>query len=256
MSNDYAASYEPEVGVFADCSPEVAFLDQVFRTYGAGGVTRVVDIACGSGSAVLELARMGYRCAAADIDPDMLAMVGLAAAEHGLPVTLHPVDLRQLRLDGTFDAALNMFCSFQNVLFAADEQLGFLRGVAALLAPGGLFVIELLPEENNLRRFPPGQRFPVHSARQPDGSTLTVSSESRITSDTAKDIVFLYETVWPDGSAACEEIVSPIRRVYLDEFSGLCQAAGFQQVAAFGDRDLGAPFGEDSARLVAVLRKA
>lgn len=254
MSNDYAEIYERDVGAFTARSRETTFLDQMFRDHGAG-VTRVVDIAGGPGSHILELARMGYRCAAVDIDPDLLAIVGRTAAEHGLPVSVHPVDMRRFRLDGTYDAALNLFLSFQNVLFEPEEQMCFLRGVAALLAPGGLFVIELLPEENSLRRHPPGQRFPIHSARQQDGSTLTVTSTNRIVSDTAKDIVLLYETVRPDGSVEREEIVSPIRRVYLDEFAALCEAAGFQQVAAFGACDPGVPFAEDSNKLVAVLRK-
>jgi SAM-dependent methyltransferase len=254
VTDDHAESYERDFGFFKDYSREAVFLNHVFRDHGAE-VRRVVDIACGPGSHILELARMGYRCAAADIDPDMLAIVSRAAAEHDLPVTVHPVDMRQFRLDGTYDAAINMFYSFQNVLFAPEEQLDFFRGVAALLPPDGLFVIELLPEENNLRRYPPGQHFPIHSARQQDGSTLTVTSTNRITSDTAKDIVFLYETVRPDGGVEREEIVSPIRRVYLDEFSALFQAAGFQQIGAFGECDLGVPFAEDSAKLVAVLRK-
>jgi SAM-dependent methyltransferase len=254
VSDEYGEIYERDVGAFTAYSREATFLDQMFRDHGAG-VTRVVDIAGGHGSHVLELARMGYRCAAADIDPDLLAIVGRTAAEHGLPVTIHPVDMRQFRLEGTYDAALNLFHAFQNVLFEPEEQLRFLRGVAALLAPGGLFVIELLPEENNLRRYPPDQRFPIHSARQQDGSTLTVTSTNRIVSDTAKDIVFLYETVRLDGSVEREEIVSPIRRVYLDEFAALCQAAGFQQVAAFGACDSGVPFADDSAKLVAVLKK-
>lgn len=254
MSDDYAEIYERDVGAFTARSREATFLDQMFRDHGAG-VTRVVDIAGGHGSHVLELARMGYRCAAADIDPDLLAIVGRTAAEHGLPVTVHPVDLRRFRLDGTYDAALSLFQAFQTVLFEAEEQLRFLHGVGALLAPGGLFVIELVPEENNLRRHPPGQRRPIHSARQQDGSTLTVTSTNRIVSDTAKDIVFLYETVRLDGSVEREEIVSPIRRVYLDEFAALREAAGFDQVATFGACDPDVPFAEDSAKLVAVLRK-
>ena len=255
MSDDYAETYERDVALFKDHSREAVFLDQVFRAFGAG-VTRVVDIGCGPGSHILELARMGYRCAAVDIDPGMLAMVERAAVEEGLPVTTHPVDMRQFRLDGPFEAALNMFHSFQAVLFEPEAQLCFFKGVAALLPAGGLFVIELLPEENALRLHPPGQRFPIHSARQQDGSTLTVTSMNRITGDTTKDIVVLYETARPDGSVEREEIVSPIRRVYLGELAALFRAAGFQQAGAFGDCDTGIPFAEDSSKLVAVLRKA
>ncbi|NJL07321.1 MAG: class I SAM-dependent methyltransferase [Methylacidiphilales bacterium] len=254
MPNDYAASYERDFGFFKDYSREAVFLDLVFKTYGMG-VARVLDIACGPGSHIVELARMGYRCAAADIDPEMLARTRDAGAEHDLAIETHVADLRNFRLSGRFDAALNMFYSFQNVLFAPPQQLSFFQSVAALLAPGGLFIIELLPEENNLRLYPPGESFVTHRAVQEDGSTLTVTSTSRIIDETRKDIVFLYETVLPDGTFEHEELISPIRRVYLAQFEALCAAAGLARVAAFGACDPDVPFTDDSARLVAVLKK-
>lgn len=255
MTHDYAASYERNFGFFKDYSREAIFLDHVFKTFGTG-VERVIDIACGPGSHIVELARMGYRCAAADIDPAMLARTQGAAAEHGMTIETHVADMRNFRLSGRFDAALNMFYSFQNVLFAPQQQIGFFQSVAALLRPGGLFVIELLPEENNLRLYPPGESFVTHRAVEEDGSTLTVTSTSRIVDETRKDIVFLYETVLPDGTFEHEELISPIRRVYLPQFEALCAAAGLVQVAAFGACDSDVPFTGDSAKLVAVLEKA
>ena len=255
MSNDYAQSYERNFGFMKDYSREAAFLDRVFKVHG-DEVNNVLDIACGPGNHIRELAHMGYRCAAADIDPEMLAMTQRAAEDEGVRIAAHVADMRDFQLDGTFDAALNMFYSFQNVLFSADEQARFFKGVSALLPKGGLFVIELLPEENNLRQYPPGQSFVTHRAREDDGSTVTVTATNRILDETTKEIVFRYETAWPDGSVEHDEMISPIRRVRLAEFDHLVAAAQFERVGAYGDCDLDTPFGEDSAKLVAVLKKA
>lgn len=254
MPGEYVETYRQTFGFFKDYAREAVFLDRVFKTHGAN-IGSVVDIACGPGSHIVDLARLGYRCTATDIDPDMLDATQRAAAEQGVGVTTLTVDMRDFRLDVACDAALNMFYSFQNVLFSPAEQLGFFRGVATLLPAGGLFVIEILPEENNLRRYPPGERFVTHSAREDDGRILTVTSTNRILDHFTKEIVFDYATVHPDGGVEHEEFVSPIRRVRLAEFADLTTAAGFRQVAAYGDCDLDISFTDDSAKLVAVLRK-
>jgi hypothetical protein len=176
--------------------------------------------------------------------------------DEGVRIATHTVDMRDFRLEATFDAALNMFYSFQNVLFSTDEQMQFFKGVSALLPKGGLFVIELLPEENNLRQYPPGQSFVTHTAREVDGSLVKVTATNRIIDETTKEIIFLYETTWPDGTIEQEEMISPVRRVWLAKFDELIGTARFDMVGAYGDCDQDTTFGEDSAKLVAVLRKA
>lgn len=254
MTSDYVETYEQSFGFFKDYPREAAFLDEVFRRHGTG-IARVLDIACGPGHHILELARLGYACCAADIDPEMLQEVQHSAASRGLSVDTCAVDIRDLRLNERFDAALNLFYSFQNVLFSTDEQRHFFRNVAASLRPGGLFVIELLPEENNLRAYPPGRSFLIHEDRGQDGSVLKVTSMSRLVDDLVKEIVITYETVGADGSREREEFVSPIRRLHLAEFAALVEDAGLRQVAAYGSCAITDPFNDDSRKLVAVLQK-
>lgn len=254
MTSDYVETYEASFGFFKDYPREAAFLDEVFRNYGAG-IASVVDIACGPGHHILELAGLGYACCAADIDPEMLQEVQRAAASRGVTLDTCEVDIRDLHLAKRFDAALNLFYSFQNVLFAPDEQRHFLRSIAASLRPGGLFVIEVLPEENNLRVYPPDQSFVIHEDRRQDGSGLKVTSTSRLVDEQVKEIVISYETSGADGTREYEQFVSPIRRLYLAEFAALVDEAGFRQVGAYGSCAISDPFNEHSRKLVAVLRR-
>ena len=255
MMHDYAGEYERSFGFFKDYSREAAFLDRLFKLH-HGGISRVLDIACGPGSHIVELARMGYQCAATDIDPEMLEMTQRRAAKHGIRVETFPGDIRRFRIAERFDAALNMFYSFQNVLFTHQEQTDFFQAVAAILPHSGVFVIEIMPEENNLRLYPPGSRTLVHESREENGDVLVVTSSSRIRDEEVKEIVFSYETTHPDGEVEVEEFVSPFRRVRRKDFENLVEIAGFRMVGAYAGCDMDAPFTEDSAKLLAVLQKS
>ena len=252
--NDYVENYKRNFGFFKDYSRESRFFDQLFQHHGSG-VKRVVDIACGPGSHILELASMGYECAAADIDPDMLLLTRQAAQEKGVSIDTFEADMRDFSLDGCFDVAVNMFYAFQNVLFSKAEQLAFFQGVAGSLNAGGLFIIDLLPEENNLRLFPPGQRFSIHRDEQEDGTVLTVSSTNRIVDERVKEIVFLYETLHPNGESESREVISPICRVGMDAFHGLVSDSGLNVAGLYGDFDIESPFDDESSKLIAVLQK-
>jgi cyclopropane fatty-acyl-phospholipid synthase-like methyltransferase len=255
MLNDYAEDYSQNFSFFKDYTKEARFLDQVLARHGTQ-VQRLLDIACGPGSHIVNLAAMGYECDAADIDPDMLLLTEQAAADRTVSIRTHTADMRQFQLQGNFDAALNMFYAFQNVLFDDMEQTAFFRGVSDLLAAPGLFVIDLLPEENNLHLFPPGTHFPVHHSEQDNGTTLTVTSTNRVLSDKVKEIVFHYATTQQDGTSETREIVSPIRRVYLEQFHELLANTGFTLVGQYGDFDIDHPFDAESSKLIAVLQKA
>lgn len=103
----------------------------------------VADLACGTGTMTLLLAKKGYDMLGADISPDMLAEAREKLAKAGRSDILFlQQDLRALDLYGTVDAAV-CACDGLNYLLTEDD-LGLAFGrVALFMSPGGVFIFDM-----------------------------------------------------------------------------------------------------------------
>lgn len=254
MSKDYADAYDRTYAFFKDYSQEAGFVRDAIRAFRPAART-VLDIACGTGTHIIELARMGFVVAGLDLDPDILQVARRKAQAQEVAVELFQGDMRAFQLPRRFDVAINMFYSFQNVLYTEEEQINCLRAIHQALHDGGLLILEILPEENNLRQYPTGQVFLVHQEEQGDGSELIVTSENRIVDQELKEIIFTYKTQKDGETIKVEEIVSPLRRMYVKQVPSRFAQGGFRIVRQFGDCDLRVPFGPESRKLVIVAEK-
>lgn len=254
MPDDYAQTYDQTSSHFKDYVQEARFLHDLIRRLRPRAQT-LIDIACGTGTHLLELARRGFHCIGVDIDPGMLAVARDKARDQGLTVRLVAGDMRDFFLKAAADIAINMFYSFHNVLYTAAEQIRCLKAIRRVLNPRGLLLMELLPEENNLRLYPPGQVFEVSRTPREDGAVLRVYSESRILDREMKEVIFTYETLKGDLVIHRERHVSPFRRMYLEDLEPLLAQGGFRILERFGDCDLRAPFTGESRKLVLAAEK-
>lgn len=138
------------------------------------GAQAVLDAACGSGGHALWLAQQGYRVAGADISPAMIQLARQKAADAGLDVPFVVADLADLppcppslrgkgesnvpslRGEGLregFDAVLCLGNSLPHLLTQA-ELVAALRGMADVLRPGGLLVLQNLNYDLRWQRQP------------------------------------------------------------------------------------------------------
>jgi ubiquinone/menaquinone biosynthesis C-methylase UbiE len=103
---------------------------------------RVLDIGCGTGSLLIQLARSGYRCMGLDVDAAMLAEARKKAESARLDIEFLQGDLRQLRLAGTFDGVT----CFQvlSLLESPAEVKALLESVRNILAPQGILAFDVL----------------------------------------------------------------------------------------------------------------
>lgn len=127
----------------------------------------VLDAACGSGGHALWLAQQGYRVAGADVSPVMIAIARRKAAKAGLDVPFAVADLanlqshfasRQGQLSAirdlqSFDAVLCLGNSLPHLL-TQDELVAALRGMADVLQPAGLLVLQNLNYDLRWQRQP------------------------------------------------------------------------------------------------------
>jgi SAM-dependent methyltransferase len=68
---------------------------------------RVLDVPCGGGSVMLDLARRGYTVSGADVSEEIVSIAGQAVAASGLNCPVHREDLQRLTFpDGSFDTVI------------------------------------------------------------------------------------------------------------------------------------------------------
>lgn len=97
----------------------------------------LLDVACGTGSHLRYFAKEFDHVEGVDLAADMVRL-----ARRNLPgVPVHQGDMRDFRLDRTFDAITCMFSSI-GYLRDADELTAALECFGRHLAPGGVIVLE------------------------------------------------------------------------------------------------------------------
>lgn len=143
FGSTYSAQYDT-LYQDKDYQAECDLIEAALRRFSAAPARTLLDLGCGTGSHALPLTERGYRVTGVDRSPEMLAIAARKAA--GLPAERAPRlltgDLKTLRLDETFDAALMMFAVLGYQLENADV-LAALQAARHHLTPGGLFIFDV-----------------------------------------------------------------------------------------------------------------
>lgn len=121
-----------------------AWADYVLEAANAAGVKpqKALDLACGTGSTTIPLAKRGIKMAAVDLAPAMLDIANKKTREAGLNVDYYQKNM----LDMGFDPEFDMVVSFQDGINYLTEPGDFRRlsaEVAKALNPGGVFIFDL-----------------------------------------------------------------------------------------------------------------
>ena len=140
---DYAQFYD-DFYQEKDYSAECDFLERVFRKFSPEQPKNILDLGCGTGGHVLRLAQRGYQVLGVDQSAEMLAKAGEKA--FNLPGIKHAPefiqeDVRNLRLDRTFDAIISMFAVMSYMTTNDDLKKAF-QTARRHLRPGGLFIFD------------------------------------------------------------------------------------------------------------------
>lgn len=102
----------------------------------------LLDIACGEGTFIKEMAAGGWRCTGVDLSAEMLRIGQKKLAQSGLTARLIQADMRSLNLESEYDLATCWFDSLNYLLTSEDLALTF-AGVHASLKPGGGFIFDM-----------------------------------------------------------------------------------------------------------------
>lgn len=222
-----------------------------YRSIAREGAGPVLELGCGTGRVLLEIAREGFPCTGLDASQHMLARLRQKSTFANLRLVHAP--MQRFDLPGErFGLIYAAFRAFQH-LYTVEDQLACLACVRRHLAPGGRLAFDVFqprlermalreePEVADLRFTLDGENVTRHAAvsRDPVAQLLTVR--------------FRYERS-RDGRGVGEERASfRMRWFWRFELEHLLARAGFGRVEIFGDFD-GRPVAADTAAYVVVAR--
>jgi len=165
----------------------IPLLGRVLKESGSSCAT-VLDVACGTGTLAVALAREGHVVHGVDLSPEMVAIARRKAAE--LPdVSFEIGDMRCLSCEATFDLITCTFDSI-NYLVTVDALRALFAGVARCLAQAGTFVFDSNTDVHY------ASRSPFVKQREWDNETVehqleydSAAREARVTFRFARGVV-------------------------------------------------------------------
>lgn len=142
IAYSYDSHYEDSALLEYDCR----FLGEVLPREG-----RLLDVGCGTGRHLLEMARRGLECTGMDLSEHMLRLSAAKVEKEGLKTALIKADMRAPLPfdDSSFD---NLICMFSTLglVPGSDARASFLREANRVLADGGTLVLHVHNRLHNL----------------------------------------------------------------------------------------------------------
>lgn len=204
---------------------------------------KTLDLCCGQGRHLIDLAKRGYDVVGLDLSEYMLDKCRTAAAEQGIdPVLIH-ADIRDIGYNNEFDAVINMYTSF-GYLESPDEDQKALKAASLALRGGGLFLIGLMNRDWLISNFEPAvwqenlRGDLMLAARFFDSLTGRLDSREL--------------TVYCDGQRT--KNISSIRLYAFNELESMLQSAGLAVRSVYGDYDC-SRFEATSRKMTVVSQK-
>ena len=183
----------------------------------------VLELGCGNGRILLELAQHGIDAIGVDASAEMLEELRGKAALRSLPARALRMDLANLALRPGFAAIL---CPYSLITYVTDddEVARLLTRIRDLLAPGGMFVVDAFVPKPVLAQTEFREDY-----RRPFGAhTLVRSKRIRPSGPATNRIERRYLVLAEDGAVVEQVDVAEIIRPYSPEsLRRAVAAAGF-----------------------------
>lgn len=203
---------------------KVAFLDKEFK---AKNARRILDLACGTGTYALELAKLGFEAWGTDLEPVMIELARSKAARVQSAAKFAVGDMREPEALGIkFDA---LFCIGNSLAHLLDinDVMQALRGMYNVLHAGGVAVLQIVNFDRILAagdtQLPLVEREGLRFVR-----TYRPRSEERLVFDSLLEVS-------EDGNLQRYENSVELRPIRSHDLEQWLQEVGFANVRTYGD---------------------
>jgi hypothetical protein len=232
IASSYQAKW-PELFEPAVVDPAVRFLAEL------AGTGAALELGIGTGRIAIPLRQRGVSVHGIDLSPAMVVQLRAKPDTDDIGVTIG--DFATTRVGGTFRLAYLVRNTIMN-LTTQQGQVACFHNVAAHLAPGGCFVIEVMVPE--LQRLPPGETVRAF--------TVTPAHLGFDEYDVAAQGLVSHHYWVVDGRL--ETFSAPFRYVWPSELDLMARLAGMRLRERWSDWTR-APFDGDSRQHVSVWEK-
>jgi glycine/sarcosine N-methyltransferase len=199
----------------------------------------IADFGCGTGSATIGLARIGFEVAGVDISGDMLRVARQKAGKFDIDLNFKRANIISTDLHRQFDLILSLGNTVPLIYRLKDSRRLF-RNFSRHLKPGGVLIIQQLNYDKILRERP--RTFAIDR----------IENQLRIKQYNYKRNLINFTITMVDHSYAppkIERSISKIRPWKKKDLISELKNAGFYGFKAFGDYKK-SPFNRNSKDLI------
>lgn len=242
---------------YRDYGAEADFIEYLWQKNSNIDNQSILDIACGTGSHLIQFCSRGYESTGFDKSSEVVAYAKKKFEEQDLPIDIFQADMKRFELKKKFGLAFNMLTS-ANLLLTDEDMISHLKSVAGVLEPGGIFVLEMFhPREYGFKADFPTTAWEITQ----DDVVLQCDLRHNLEAlDTVKQTQKTTLRISLTKDDKTEEFLNPrTQRVYLyHEFLSLVDhAGGFEVIAVYGALNSAVLLSNErrSWRMIPVLRR-
>jgi SAM-dependent methyltransferase len=221
----------------------------------------VLELGCGTGRVLLQIARAGFRVTGLDLSEMMLRRCRekLASEPHEVQerISLHRGDMADFDLGEKFGRIIVPFRPFQHLL-EVREQLACLRCAHRHLEPGGRLILDLFQTDPRRMHDPAflNEEIVESEATLPDGRKLRLASRLSAfhRAEQFNDCELIFYVTHPDGRTERLVFAFPLRYFFRYEVEHLLARCGFRVAELYGDFDR-TPLSAESREMLFIAEK-
>ncbi len=253
---NYPYYYDIAFG-YRDLDLECDFIEKQIAVHSKSRSFSLLDIACGTGSHLVEMGKRGFKVSGFDISPQMVEYAKKKAENSGIDAKIWIDNMVSFETTETYGCAINLLTGF-NYLLRNEDVENHLEKVGKVLEKGGLYIIEM----NHPREF-------ITNTPSKTNSWVEVSGDVEIEVDwdnNRKPVDLFTHIVSAEPKIRIKDkgkefeinMVEKFRIYLFQEILHYIKCSGvFELVASFGSFRFDKPLdnSKDSWRMILILRR-